>query len=111
MGDVPSLVPFLPWALWTAWAPEGRIPSPWEGLSRLVRAGTLLRVLWPRREHGQNLLWLKSQGSQSLTDPVVPYQLFRADCQVGGSNPLGSLGCLGLRAAGCPGQGCECDLG
>ena len=88
MGDVPSLVPFLPWALWTAWAPEGRILSPREGLSRLVRAGTLLRVLWPRRECGQNLLCLKSQGSQSLTDPVVPYQSFRADCQVGSSNPL-----------------------
>lgn len=88
-----------------------RAGSPWEGLSRLVRAGTLLRVLWPRREHGQNLLWLKSQGPQSLTDPVVPYQLFRADCQVGSSNPLAPLGCLGLPAAGCPGLGCECDLG
>lgn len=64
--DTLSPVPLPPRALWAGWASEDGSPSMWESFSRPVRAGAPIRVLWPRRECGQNLLWLKSQGRWSL---------------------------------------------
>ena len=102
--DVLSPVLLPPRALWAGWASEDRIPSVWEGFSRLVRAGALLRVLWPRRECGQNRLWLKSQGRWSLADNCSSGQTAKWRAA---PHPCTSAtwGCQ----QGCPGLGCECD--
>lgn len=64
---------FLPSALWIGRASEDRIPRPVGGFSKLARGGSWPRILWPCREHGQNLLWLKAKARQSHAGTIVPH--------------------------------------
>lgn len=88
--------------------------------SRLARGGSWLRVLWPCRERGENLLWLTPKADGPLLAPL--FLINWAGLSFGARLPSGShpsageqphLAPLlsGIASRSALGLGCECDSG